>query len=89
MAPATASLLFIVCSALTGVTLSLILLVYTGASVATTFPVASGIFATIAIYGTQTHRNLQGAGQFLLMGLVGMILASLINFVWQNEVFSS
>jgi uncharacterized protein len=85
MAPSTASLLFIVYSSLTGVTLSLILLVYTGASVATTFLVASGMFATMAIYGTLTHRNLQGVGQFLFMGLIGMILASLVNLFWQND----
>jgi len=85
LAPSSASLLFIVYSALTGVTLSFILLVYTGASVATTFLVAAGMFATLAMYGTLTHRNLQGAGQFLFMGLIGVVLASLVNIFWQND----
>ncbi len=85
LAPATASLLFIVYSALTGVTLSFVLLVYTGASVASTFFVAAMMFAALALYGTVTHRNLQGAGQFLFMGLIGIVLASLVNIFWQND----
>lgn len=62
LAPATASLLFIAYSALTGVTLSFVLLVYTGASVASTFFVSGMMFAAIALYGTLTHRDCQGAG---------------------------
>ena len=85
LAPATASLLFVVYSALTGVTLSFLLLVYTGASIASTFLVAAVMFASLAMYGTLTHRNLQGAGQFLFMGLVGVVLASLVNIFWQND----
>jgi len=85
LAPSTAALLFIVYSALTGVTISFILLVYTGASVATTFMVTAGMFGALAMYGTLTQRNLQGAGQFLFMGLVGIVLASLVNIFWQND----
>ena len=85
LAPATASVLFIAYSALTGVTLSFILLVYTGASIATTFLVTAGMFGALAMYGTLTQRNLQGAGQFLFMGLVGVVLASLVNIFWQND----
>jgi FtsH-binding integral membrane protein len=85
LAPSTASLLFIVYSALTGVTLSFILLVYTGASVAATFLVTAGMFGALALYGTFTHRNLLGAGQYLFMGLIGIVLASLVNIFWMND----
>lgn len=85
LAPATAALLFIAYSAITGVTLSFVLLVYTGASVASTFFVAGMMFAALALYGTMTRRDLQGAGQFLFMGLIGVVLASLVNMFWQND----
>ena len=85
LAPAMASVLFIAYSALTGVTLSFVLLVYTGASVASTFFVAGMMFAALALYGTLTHRDLQGAGQFLFMGVIGIVLASLVNIFWQND----
>jgi len=85
LAPATASLLFIVYSALTGVTLSFILLVYTGASIASTFLVTAMMFGALAMYGTLTSRNLQGFGQFLFMGLIGVVLASIVNIFWQND----
>ena len=85
LAPATAALLFVVYSALTGVTLSFLLLVYTGASIASTFLVAAVMFSSLAMYGTVTHRDLQGARQFLFMGLVGVVVASLVNIFWQND----
>ena len=85
LAPVTASVLFIAYAAITGVTLSFILLLYTGASIATTFVVTAGMFGALAMYGTVTHRNLQGAAQFLFMGLVGVVLASLVNMFWQND----
>jgi FtsH-binding integral membrane protein len=43
------------------------------------------MFAALAAYGTLTHRDLQGAGQFLFMGLIGIVLASLVNIFWQND----
>jgi FtsH-binding integral membrane protein len=85
LSASTASLLFIVYSALTGVTLSFILLLYTGASVASTFGVTAGMFATLAMYGTVTHRSLQGVGQFMFMGLIGIILASVVGIFWHND----
>ena len=85
LAPATAALLFIVYSALTGVTMSFVLLLYTGASIASTFLVAAVMFGTLAMYGTLTKRDLQGAGQFLFMGLIGVVVASLVNIFWQND----
>ena len=85
MASGTASMLFIVYSALTGVTLSAILLVYTGESVFTTFLVAAGMFGALAMYGTVTKRELSGLGQFLFMGLIGLILASIVGIFWHND----
>lgn len=71
--------LFLTYSVLNGVTLSVILLIYTATSVATTFFIAAGMFAAMAVYGTVTKRDLRGVGSFLFMGLVGMIIASLVN----------
>ena len=81
----TASLLFVLYSALTGVTLSFVLLAYTGESVATTFLVTSGMFGGLAMYGTVTQRNLAGLGQFLFMGLIGVVLASIVGMFWHND----
>jgi FtsH-binding integral membrane protein len=87
LAPATASLLFIVYSALTGVTLSFVLLLYTGESIAATFVVTSGMFGALALFGTTTRRSLDGFGQFLFMGLIGVVLASIVGIFWQNDAF--
>ena len=86
MAAGTASMLFVAYSALTGVTLSAILLVYTGESVFTTFVVAAGMFGALAAYGTVTRRQLSGLGQFLFMGLIGLVLASIVGIFWLVEV---
>jgi FtsH-binding integral membrane protein len=85
MASGTASALFVIYSALTGLTLSFVLLIYTGESVATTFLVAAGMFGGLALYGTVTRRNLSGLGQFFFMGLIGLILASLVGMFWHND----
>ena len=78
LAPATAAGLFLLYSALNGATLSMILLAYTGTSIATTFLVTAGMFGALALYGTTTKRSLAGVGQFAFMGLIGLILASLV-----------
>jgi FtsH-binding integral membrane protein len=85
LAPGTAAGLFVGYAALNGVTLSLILLIYTGASIATTFVVTGAMFGALAVYGTTTSRSLAGAGQFFFMGLVGLILASIVGVFWQSE----
>jgi len=85
IAASTASLLFLGYSALTGVTLSSILLVFTGESVFTTFVVTAGMFGALAIYGTITRRELSGLGQFLFMGLIGLVLASIVGLFWHND----
>ena len=84
LAPGTATGLFILYSGLTGVTLSVILLAYTGASIATTFVVTAGMFGALALYGTTTSRSLAGMGQFVFMGLIGLVLASVVGMFWKN-----
>jgi len=85
MASSTASLLFVAYSALTGVTLSAILMVFTGESVFTTFLVTAGMFGALAVYGSVTRRELHGFGQFLFMGLIGLVLASVVGMFWHND----
>ena len=85
LAPGVATLLFLGYSALTGVTLSYILLVYTGESIATTFVVTAGMFGALALFGTTTSRSLAGWGQFLFMGLIGVVLASVLGMFWHSN----
>jgi FtsH-binding integral membrane protein len=85
LASSTAALLFILYSALTGVTMSFVLLAYTGESVATTFVITAGMFGAMAAYGTTTQRSLAGFGQFLFMGLIGVVLASVVGIFWHSD----
>ena len=85
IAPATAAGLFMLYSALTGVTSSVILLVYTGASIASTFVITAAMFGALALFGTYTKRSLAGVGQFMFMGLIGLIIASIVGLFWQNS----
>ena len=86
MAPATAAGLFILYSALTGVTSSVILLVYTGASIVSAFVISAGMFGTMAVFGTVTKRSLAGWGQFLFMGLIGIVIAMIVGFFFQSDL---
>ena len=85
LAPNAAMLLFLLYSGLNGVTLSVVLLAYTGASIATTFVVTAGMFGALAAFGSTTKRSLAGAGQFFFMGLVGLILASILGLFWHSD----
>jgi len=85
LAPGTASALFLGYSALTGVTMAFVLLIYTGESVATTFFITAGMFGATALYGTTTQRSLAGVGQFMFMGLIGMVIASIVGMFWHND----
>ncbi|WP_033852109.1 Bax inhibitor-1/YccA family protein, partial [Yersinia wautersii] len=76
-----ATSLFMLYSALTGLTLSSILIMYTGASIASTFVICAGMFGAMSFYGYTTKRDLSGMGSMLFMGLIGIILASLVN-IW-------
>ncbi len=81
----TATLLFFLYSALTGLTLSVIFLAYTQASIASTFLVTAGTFGAMSLYGYTTRRDLTSWGSFLFMGLIGIILASVVNIFFHNE----
>jgi FtsH-binding integral membrane protein len=83
--PTTAAGLFMLYSALVGLTSSVILLVFTAVSIASTFVITAGMFGTMAVFGTITKRSLAGWGQFLFMGLIGLILAMIVGIFWQND----
>ena len=85
MSPTTAGVLFILYSATVGITTSVFLLVYTGASIVSTFVITAGMFGTLALFGTFTKRSLVGVRQFMFMGLIGLILAMVVNLFWQND----
>jgi uncharacterized protein len=85
LAPTTATLLFFLYAGLTGLTLSVVFLAYTQSSIASTFFVTAGTFGITSIYGYTTKRDLTSWGSFFFMGLVGIILASLVNFWLQSE----
>jgi FtsH-binding integral membrane protein len=85
LAPTTAAGLFMLYSALVGVTSSVILLLYTGSSIVSTFVVTAGMFGATAVFGTVTKRSLAGLGHFMFMGLIGLILASIVGIFWQND----
>lgn len=71
--------LFLAYSALNGVTLSAILLVYAQSTIFNAFFTAAGMFAAMSIFGMVTKRDLTGMGQFMMMGLFGIIIAMIIN----------
>ncbi len=75
----TATSLFILFAALNGATLSSIFLVYTSSSITTTFFICSATFISCSIYGMTTQRDLTSVGGFMTMGLIGIIIASVVN----------
>lgn len=86
MSAAQATGVFMLYSALTGVTLSFVFLAYTAASLTSTFLVTAGTFGAMSFYGYTTKRDLTAMGSFLFMGLVGIIIASLVNFFLQSPM---
>ena len=77
----TLQMLFWAFAALMGVSLSTIFLVYTGGSIAATFFATAGAFAGLSLFGYTTKKDLTGFGSFLIMGVVGLLIASLLN-IW-------
>jgi len=80
--------LFIAYSILNGVTLSAILLLYTMTSVAATFFVTAGMFGAMSVYGFVTKKDLSSWGSFLFMGLIGIIIASVVNIFLGSSMMS-
>jgi FtsH-binding integral membrane protein len=79
MSLTTAQAVFWIYAALMGVSLSSIFLAYTGESIARTFFITAGTFAGMSLYGYTTKKDLSGWGSFLFMGLIGIIIASVVN----------
>jgi FtsH-binding integral membrane protein len=82
---AAAGGLFLLYSALNGATLSVILLIYTGNSVALAFGITAGTFGAMSVYGTVTRRDLTSWSSFLMMGLFGVVIAAVINMFLRSS----
>ena len=85
---ATAQLYFYAYAALMGLSLSSIFLVFTGASIAQTFLITSIAFAALSLYGYTTKKDLSAMGTFLMMGLIGLIVAMVVNIFLQSTAMS-
>ena len=83
----TLQLMFWGFATLMGLSLSSIFLVYTGGSIATTFFATSAAFAGLSLFGYTTKKNLSGMGSFLIMGVIGLIVAMVINLFLQSPAF--
>jgi FtsH-binding integral membrane protein len=81
----TAMTLFMVYAALLGVMLSSIFLTYTGASITRVFFISAASFGALSLYGYTTQRDLSAMGSFLIMGLFGLIIASLVNIFLKSS----
>jgi uncharacterized protein len=77
--PGTALMLFFLYAGLLGVSLASIFLIYTGASIARVFFISAATFGALSLWGYTTQRDLTGLGSFMFMGLIGIIIASLVN----------
>ncbi len=75
-------------AAVMGLSLSSVFLVYTGTSIARVFFITAGTFGGMSLYGYTTKRDLSGFGSFLIMGLIGLILASLVNIFLQSSALA-
>ncbi|MBW1998676.1 MAG: Bax inhibitor-1/YccA family protein [Deltaproteobacteria bacterium] len=88
MSAGTATSFFVIYSALNGLTLSFIFLAYTRTSIFSTFFICAGTFVGCSIYGWTTKRDLTSIGGFLMMGLIGIIIASLVNMFIRSSAMS-
>lgn len=84
MSASSATGMFLFYSALNGATMSFIFLAYTMSSIAATFFICAGTFAVCSVYGWVTKRDLTGLGNFLFMGLIGIIIASIVNIFMKS-----
>jgi FtsH-binding integral membrane protein len=88
MRAGTATALFVIYSALNGVTLSFIFLVYARASIVSTFFICSATFLACSVYGWTTRKDLTSWGGFFMMGLIGIVIASLVNMFIRSSALS-
>ena len=82
MSAATAQLVFYVFAAVMGVSISSIFLVFTGESIVQVFLITSIAFAGLSLWGYTTKKDISGWGSFLIMGVIGLIVASIVNIFW-------
>ena len=88
MRASTATGLFLLYSALNGLTMAFVFIVYTSSSIASTFFVCAATFVACSVYGWMTKRDLTSMGGFLMMGLIGIIIASLVNMFIRSSMVS-
>jgi len=81
-----ASLLFIIYSVLNGLTMSTIFLLYTSASISSTFFITAGTFGAMSFYGYTTKKDLTSWGNLLFMGLIGLVIATVVNMFLQSSM---
>lgn len=85
MSSSAASLVFIAYSILNGITLASVFIVYTASSIFSVFLISAGMFAGMSIYGRVTKRDLRSAGRYLVMALIGVVIASLVNIFLRSS----
>jgi hypothetical protein len=88
MNPSTATGLFLAYSAMNGITLTPILFAYTTASVVSAFVTTAGMFGAMSLYGMVTKKDLTGMGSLMFMGLIGIIIASVVNMFIGSSAMS-
>ncbi len=86
LSPAAAQMLFWAFAALMGISLSSVFLVYTQTSIVRVFFITAATFGALSVYGYTTKRDMSGFGSFLMMGLIGIIIASLVNLFIQSSM---
>lgn len=87
LSASTATALFLGYSVLNGLTMAFIFIIYTAGSIASTFLITAGIFGIMSAYGFYTKKDLTSIGNLCFMGLIGIVLASIVNIFWQNSTF--
>lgn len=87
LSPAAAQGLFWVYAAAMGLSLSTIFIAYTGASIARVFFITAATFGSMSLWGYTTRRDLSGFGSFLFMGLIGLVIASIVNLFLKSSGF--
>ena len=88
MSAATARITFLIYAGIMGISLAPVLLLYTGESIAQTFFITAATFGAMSLWGYTTKRDLTGFGSFLFMGLIGIIIASLVNFFLHSSALA-
>jgi FtsH-binding integral membrane protein len=88
MSAGTATGLFVLYSGLNGLTLAAIFLLYSRATITSTFFVCAATFGAVSVYGMVTKKDLTGVGNFMFMGLIGIIIASVVNMFVQSSAIS-